>query len=264
MSKILSALALLSLGVLLCGPARATPTAPPEGALSTAIVARSSGAPVVILGEHHRRPGSHRLFLELVEDFVARGERIDVGLEIPADRQADLDAALQGAESCGGIAHPIIDCTSYHQLIRGLGKLVASGAPVTVTALDAPLGSRQDRDAAMAGRVEAALSSGAFDRVLILAGNLHALKRIPWATGLRPPGETLAERLDERGIGVVSVLQQFQDSCAVSAGATFSPPGAPATDSAVRHLWGSLNTRPTGPAWLAAAADGAVSWHCGD
>jgi hypothetical protein len=47
--------------------------------------------------------------------------------------------------------------------------------------------------------------------VLVLVGNLHALKRLQWESGRDNP--YLAERLVRRGVQVLTVLQEWEPDC---------------------------------------------------
>lgn len=246
------------------GGAAGRTTVPDPSPFAQEVLAACDAASIVVVGERHRQAASHRFFLELVERLAARGERVSVGLEIPSDRQRELEGALRGRRSPAGVAHPIIDSTSYQELIRGLGALIGT-LPVAVYAIDAPRGGSGDRDAAMAARI-GALAAGGCDRVLVLVGNLHALKTIPWARRVRPRPEKLAELLADAGLSVASVIQSFPGDCAGGGRLpAFHPAGEAGATGAVRDLWAQLNTDPTRVASLAPlAADGVISWACGE
>jgi hypothetical protein len=218
---------------------------------------------VVIVGERHRHPSSHQLFLDFVRDTATRGERVLVGLEIPSDRQAALDTVLRGERSPEGLAHPIIDCPSYRALLVGLGELVrARGAQVEVRALDAPIDGCGTRDAAMAASVLTAVRSGAFDWVAVLAGNLHALKEVPWAPAAVRAGPRMARLLADAGVPVLSLLQAFEGEGACGEQASFYPAGEPVAALNVLALWAGLNTQPASPGVADRAADGVILWRC--
>ncbi len=228
-------------------------TPPPE----LSAVARSSR--VVLLGERHGEPASHALFLALVRDAVAAGERVWVGLEIPGDRQEELDRAVAGERRGTALAHPLVDAPSYGALVRALGRL---GGALTVRAIDAPTTGDTPRDRHMAREVAAADADGAVDRVLVLVGNLHALRSIPWAAEAAPSGPKLAGLLAAEGVALASILQAFPPSCGRGLRPTFAAPGRPAAVAAVRALWDVLHTEPAGDDRAATAADGAVAWAC--
>lgn len=233
--------------------------------LGEQIAAACQGASVVILGERHQESEGHALFLDLVDAFASRGDRLVVGLEIGSDRQADLEAAGVGPWPSDGLVPASIDSPSYRDLVRALLGLAArKGSRLKVRAIDTPRGSDRDRDAAMASQIDADLHSGACDRVVVLAGNLHALKDVPWAPEVRTPTAKLAGLLAKQGVGVASVVQQFKGTCEEPGRAAFFPAGSQAADGAVRGLWDTLHTDPArGNSQARAAADGAVCWTCG-
>jgi len=223
----------------------------------------SPSGSVTILGERHRTPAGHRLFLNLVEQLAKRGERVLVGLEIPSDRQSALNAALRGKRFPGDIAHPIIDCPSYRTLLAGLGDLTREQhLRLAVTAIDAPDPSAQSREVAMASALLAAIRSGAYDRVAVLVGNLHALKEVPWAPDAAAAGPRLAGLLANAGLPVTSVLQTVVGECADSAAGRYYGVGDEAVIQRVTSLWEGMNTTPPPPGLAARAADGLVVWRC--
>lgn len=220
---------------------------------------------VLIVGERHREGDSHELFYELVATLVSRDERVLVGLEIAADRQGDLDAFLSGQGRPDGLVHPIIDSPSYRELIRRLGDLaVSSGDRLRVMAVDAPQFASLDRDGEMAIRIQEALGSGTYDRAMVLAGNLHALKAIPWSPQVPEPPGRLAQVLERSGIPVASLVQGFRDGCPPRR-AVFYPGTHPRAAEAVWRQWGALNTDPSSADALTPhAVDGAILWECLD
>ncbi len=163
---------------------------------------RFAGASVWVVGERHRVVAGHQLFGALVAQTLEAGERVQVGLELPADRQAALDAVMAGG--AGVVAPVVIDCPSYRVLLIRLGELAgAYPGRLAVRAIDTPTGVTQDRDRHMAealGRLQ-----GGGQRVLALVGNLHALKAAPGRDKAEPP--RLAARLKAAGLDVASLLQ---------------------------------------------------------
>ncbi len=177
---------------ILVGPAAAA--SPAERLVEAAGPAR-----VVLVGERHRQPAGHRLFVRVVAGYLDRGERVAAGLEIPADRQERLDAAVAGTGPAGGVAPVVVDGPSYRTLLGRLGGLARQHpGRLAVLALDAPAGPGAARDRTMASGVLDALARGT-DRVVVLVGNLHALKAAPGAP-------TLGGLLVEAGVAVASVV----------------------------------------------------------
>lgn len=210
---------------------------------------------VWVIGERHRVAAGHGLFEALVADALHVGERVLVGLEIPADRQAALEEALAGD---GGAAPPVvIDSPSYRGLLMRLGELTrAYPGRLTVRAIDTPQGATQNRDRHMAEMLHRWRVDG--QRVMALVGNLHALKAplgLEGRGGLR-----LAARLESAGLGVASLLQLGPDG-ATPAGATggvltaAAEPAAPALAALARLVQGD-EVSPV--AWLTQAADAVI------
>jgi hypothetical protein len=223
-----------------------------------AVLAGHSAARVLLVGERHRKPASHAFFARLAEALADRGERILVALEVPWDREADLEAALGGAQSP---PFPVIDGPSYRDLLARLGGLRDRG--ITVAAVDAAARDAESRDAAMARRLENALASGRYDRVLALVGNLHALKSIPWtAQGGSGSRDKLGVLLSAQFPGVASVLQWFPEGCGEAMVPRFHGADDPPAVSAVEGLWNLLHTQPPEPGSAAQAADAVVVWEC--
>lgn len=165
--------------------------------------------PVVILGETHQQPESPRLVADVVEAYLGTGGCLTVALEIASDQQADLDAGVQGIGPVSDVVlHPIIDHPPYRDMLGRFRDLRQVGKCLKVHAIDSPREEPGPKDEWMAREVHKLVSSGP---VLVVVGNLHALKRIQWESGKDDP--YLAERLARQGLPVVSVLQEWETAC---------------------------------------------------
>jgi len=250
---------LLALLLALFGPSAAA-AAPAFGAVAQAVAAGCRDATVVILGERHGEPESHALFLELVEALAESGARLLVALENPGDRIGDLRAALAGFPAP---EFPVVDGPSFRELLRTLGG--AASRP-SILGIDAPTGGGGTRDEAMAATLGDAVRSGRYDRIVVLVGNSHALKTVPWNPQLRSPPHKLAERLVDQGVAVASLVQWFPERGCGMRVARYYRPDDPEARAAVRDLWSRMNTETqpalVGAAAAAAAADGVVAWSC--
>lgn len=199
--------------------------------------------PVWVIGERHRSAESHLLFFRLVRDALEAGERVLVGLEVPMDRQPQLDAVLAGRG--GTVAPVVIDCASYQDLLERLGALYRERpGSLEVRAIDAPWGSEIDRDVHMAAALQSARSG--WDRVLVLVGNLHAVR---WAPPRRePPTQRLAAHLARAGESVTSVLQLGARRPPGSGAGALLPPDSPTAEAALRGVAGLLGVPAGGAA----------------
>ena len=130
---------------------------------------------IILLGEPHHEPNSQILFLDLVRHYVERGDRVYVGLEVPADKQTQLDDALAGGRDFSFIS-PIILHDQYEEMIHALGGVEGE---ITVQAIDASE-SEPIRDASMSRNVQSAVYSGKYDKILVLVGNVHVIQNIQW------------------------------------------------------------------------------------
>lgn len=94
-----------------------SPAHPELAPVTTALLTLCGNCQVLVLGETHQKPESSVLFLDLVTQLIAQGERVLVGLEVSAAQQDALDAVLVGNRTPEGIAHPIIDSPSFQNML---------------------------------------------------------------------------------------------------------------------------------------------------
>ena len=177
--------------------------------LASEIITICQDNELIILGEKHQQPNSQKLLLAIVKKWTDQNKNIFIGLEIPRDKQELLNSALTGTPLPAGTISSIIDHPAYREMIRTLGSL-----PVTVKAIDAIPGDAS-RDQAMEASVFPVIQSKEYDEVLVLIGNLHAIKQIKWHpdTGnSKLENQYLAGRLVQKGINVCSVAQDFSQS----------------------------------------------------
>ena len=204
----------LRYGLLMLALATPVQAEPAIADVASRILSLCGACQALLVGERHQQAESPALFIQLVARLVERGERIVVGLEIPATRQDALDAVVAGARGPAGIAHPIIDSPAFQRLLMDLAGLTQTySGLVTVAAID-DTESQRPRDEAMAAHIQRHLASGEVARVVALVGNLHTIRMIQWDkdAGRQPP--YLAERLLHADIAVTSVMQDFGESCA--------------------------------------------------
>lgn len=230
------------------------PCAASPGQDAAAVRRQFAEHPVWVIGERHRVAAGHELFEALVADALHVGERVLVGLEIPADRQAALEEALAGQR--GAPAPAVIDSPSYQNLLTRLGELSQTyPGRLTVRAIDTPHGGGQNRDRHMAEMLHRWHADG--QRVMALVGNLHALKAplgLEGRGGLR-----LAARLQAAGLEVASLLQLRPGAVPAdgvgSVLAATDEPAAPALTAFASLVQGEdVSPAP----WLAHGADAVI------
>jgi hypothetical protein len=237
-----------------------SPAHPELAPITTAILTPCGNCQVLVLGETHQKPESPVLFIDLVTHLIAKGERVLVGLEVSADQQDALDAVMVGNRTPEGIAHPIIDSPAFQNLLVELSALYQTqGAFITIAAIDARDHERV-RDAAMARHIRTHLASGPFDRIVVLVGNLHTIRKMHWAEDAGSQTPFLAERLVEAGVQVTSVMQDLDAACGGFRHPTFYPVSDRKGLAAIHRQVDKMKHHPAMD--MRQAADGAVVWQC--
>ena len=85
----------------------------PPPTVVLAILSLCNPCQILILGETHKQPESHTLFLDLVKALLMKGKRLLIGLEITTGKQALLDAVMAGKQSPEGVVPSMVDSPSY-------------------------------------------------------------------------------------------------------------------------------------------------------
>lgn len=169
----------------------------------------------VILGTRHHRPRLLAFVGDLVET-LSRNGLTHVALEIASDQQEALDRFMAGkGRLCEIRIDPNIDCPAYRDFLERLRSF-----GVITLAMDLPgkqWSSAMGRDRWMALRLAGIFARSSRARVLAVAGNLHALKRIQWqAPGLGTGGirhHLSARRPDLRLLSVAQSIGQLPGQC---------------------------------------------------
>jgi len=224
------------------------------------VIALCNTCQVLILGETHQKTESPVLFIDLVTQLITKGERVLVGLEVSATQQDVLDAVMTGQRSPEGITHPIIDSPSFQNLLVELSELYcAHGQFITIAAIDARNRGRV-RDAAMARHIRTHLATGQFDRIVVLVGNLHTIRKMHWTEDAGSNAPFLAERLVDAGVQVTSVMQDLDTKCGGLKHPTFYTVRDAKGLEAVRRQLGTIKHHPAMD--MRQAADSVVVWQC--
>lgn len=197
---------------------------------------RAAGAHrLILLGELHGTRESPAIVRQLATQFADAGPVL-VGLEILDTEQPAIDCYL--ASDGSPQARLKLRAGTFWQtplassdgrrnadvlaLMEGLRRLRHAGRDVAVLAFDGVVdgtGGSQARDAAMAERIRVAFKRMAYGRMLVLAGNVHAMHHKP---GYAPPemqdpmGSYLAE-LSPYAINITALGGRYQaciaDTC---------------------------------------------------
>ncbi|NTX50684.1 hypothetical protein [Myxococcus sp. CA039A] len=160
---------------------------------------------LVLFGEMHGTEEVPRFVGDVACHASVQGLAVRVGLEIPSEEQGPLDAFLAADDAQKSQADLLLrpfwmrdvqdgrSSKAMLQLLSRLRELRRSGAKLTVVAFD--VAKSADRDGEMAKNLLAALSKGAEDLTLVLAGNLHVRleKGTPWDANYTPMGWHLAQ-----------------------------------------------------------------------
>jgi hypothetical protein len=167
---------------------------------------------VVIVGETHRRPESTQFVANVVTKYLQGASCLTVALEIPSHQQPFLDRAFKGkwipdrfpisSIPLGGF----IDHSGYREMLVSFREQIWRGKCLKVRAIDKPHMVSLDRDEWMEKQILELIGS---TPVLVLVGNFHAMKEVRWNSDPLA-GPSLAERLQNRGIKVISMLQYWE------------------------------------------------------
>ena len=161
---------------------------------------------VVIIGDTGFDLQSTSYVKNSIEEYVNSKGCITIGLEISTDQQDALNKALKGDQKFSQLKlNPYIDKDSYIDLLLSLRKLKSEGKCLKVFAIDKPDSSPLERDAWMSQQVEKIVGK---DPVLVLSGNLQAIKNVEW---LNNENQTrfLAQRTRYKGIRTASIMQYW-------------------------------------------------------
>lgn len=137
---------------------------------------------VVFLGTRHKKPE----ILSFISNLLPELEDIDIciGLEIASDQQSSIDRYLEEGVGLEDVSlHDTIDCPEYRNLMAAL-RDIRHDNRLKVLALDLPASlygrANTNRNRWMAQSICRIFDENRDARVLVIVGNLHALKRIDW------------------------------------------------------------------------------------
>ncbi len=165
---------------------------------------------VLLLGEMHGTQEVPRFVAQTSCQSAVAGTPVTVGLELPLESQARLEAFIDSA----GEEHdwlklmeapfwrsPYPDGRSSEavaNMLEQLRQLRSRGLDVDVFVFDHPTMQGQARESAMAATVRHQVESGPKRFHVILSGNIHSRtkKGLPWDKSFKPMGLLLEDSLD--------------------------------------------------------------------
>jgi hypothetical protein len=181
MRKIFSFIA-FSLAYLLSANCRA---AAPDCPRDILILPMIDKAAVVLFGEIHGTREAPAFVGDIACLLLARGESVQLALEIDRNEQAGLDRYLRSAGASNDIAQLIASphwqirdgraTLAMLGLIERVRQWVSAGHKIRLIAMDDFSTSGNIRDREMAAAVDRAAAVGA-GKVLVLSGNVHAMR----------------------------------------------------------------------------------------
>ncbi|NMO16064.1 hypothetical protein HPC49_43335 [Pyxidicoccus fallax] len=166
---------------------------------------------VLLLGEMHGTQEVPRFVAQAACQATVAGVPVTVGLELPLESQARVDAFLDsaGAEEdwlklmdAPFWRSPYPDGRSSEamaNMLEQLRQLRSRGLDVDAFVFDHPKGQGQARENAMAATVKHQVESARNRFYMVLSGNIHARTEegLPWDKKYKPMGLLLSEALDD-------------------------------------------------------------------
>ena len=234
----------------------------PITALSFSIPELLRDKDVIIVGETHRRPESTKFVTNTVAEYLQGENCLTVGLEIPSHQQPILDRALKGKwipERFSISSIPLsdlIDHPGYRKMLASFRNQIWKGKCLKVRAIDKPQLVPVSRDEWMEKQLLEVMDG---TPILVLVGNFHAMKEVKW---LSDPlaGESLGERLVDRGIKVASMLQYWEKKRCYIRSEKFVHTEEPESSEYVNEIMDAIHAET--PDKASEVTDGVIVWEC--
>ena len=174
-----------------------------KGSLINSYLGKSA---VVVIGDTGFDQESTAFIKNAISEYTANNGCVKIALEVTSDQQPKLDSALKGEGSFSGLKlSQYVDDKAYIDLLESLGKLISEGKCLKVFAIDKPESAPVERDAWMSKMVIDLVGT---DPVMVLAGNLQAIKKIKWISE-KNKTVFLAERLRKKGVRTTTFFQYW-------------------------------------------------------
>lgn len=170
---------------------------------------------VVLLGTKHRQEGILDFISEMLPGLHDAGVS-HLGLEIASDQQPYIDFYMKSGIGMDKInLHHTIDCPGYRNLLKIIRRLGQKNILKPV-ALDLPKSlyeSHWNRDEWMAKSICSVFRENPDAKILVIVGNLHALKNIIWDDNVPNKNGVIRNYLSEfePDLKVFSICQCIND-----------------------------------------------------
>ncbi|MGB7292390.1 MAG: hypothetical protein WBD99_09475 [Thermodesulfobacteriota bacterium] len=234
----------------------------PTGTLSFSIPELLRDKDVIIVGETHRRPESTKFVTNTVTEYLQGGNCLIVGLEIPSHQQPILDRALKRKwipERFSISPIPLsrfIDHPGYRKMLASFRNQIWEGKCLKVRAIDKPETVPVSRDEWMEKQILEVMDG---TPILVLVGNFHAMKEVKWHSNPLA-GESLGERLVDRGIKVASMLQYWEKKRCHIRSEKLVDTAESESSEYVNQIMDAIHAET--PDNASEVADGVIVWEC--
>ncbi|MBO9471620.1 hypothetical protein J7355_16140 [Endozoicomonas sp. G2_2] len=182
---------------------------PNVSAMVAAVPKQALETDVLVIGENHRKAGSHAFTLGLIKRAISSDRCVHFALEIGADQTAAWQALSNKEQSTPAQLSTIHDSPSLRALLADTAEL-SRRACLRLAGVDVAEG----QNAPQPGGRDAFMAEGIADladpRVLTIAllGNNHAPRHVDW--NFDEPGQSTTHYLDARGLDTFVIVQDWK------------------------------------------------------
>jgi hypothetical protein len=135
---------------------------------------------IVLLGTKHSQTSIIYTIIELLPLLSDAGVT-HIGLEIATDQQSKIDRFCRDGRELDDIeVFHVIDCPEYRDLLHAVRA--CSLQPVALDLPNSMWRSPYTRDEWMAQTIRSVFAQTANAKILVVVGNLHALKKVDWVS----------------------------------------------------------------------------------
>ena len=212
---------------------------------------------ILIIGESYGQSESTDFLAKTVAEYIAEGNCLVVGLEIPSDQQEALDSAMRGKVSISDVEiDNVIDHDSYREMLVSFSDQIIAGKCLSVYAINPPSSIPVTKDAWMEQEVVKIIND---KPVVLLVGNKHAVK--DYNSTDDESSKLLTQRLRARSFGVASVLQHWIPGlCGTKTVKLYDTTTDAKSKIYVKAAIGELSAAM--PEKVSMVSDGVLVWSC--